>query len=262
MPLKSLFFIQIEAACVCRESGTSLCNCDPSYVKPKPLPVVRPEQKTICKTYGARELSPIGDLCSCGKVHVEPAQVRTSSSSLTQTSSKSTETKTSYSIKNLFEDSHTFGKEFAGTEYEFAPYDHKPKAKPKAADSTSIILALEEHQRCSHHVPESKLHYGFYGKVKDEFTKHTKQDLLDGYLYKVVGDPISLRRCKQQESHEEVESEEEDDFVPHELGYKEIGYAKHKFNERTFTKHEAAVKSHECKDKVHYVSTKTCGCKR
>lgn len=165
----------------------------------------------------------------------------------------------------MFEDSHTFGKDFAGTKYEFAPYDHKPKPKPKPADSTSIILALEEHQRCSHHVPESKLHYGFYGKVKDGFTKETKQDLLDGYLYKVVGDPISLRRCdkhKQYEDHEEEEEEEEeDDFVPHELGYKEIGYDTHKYNVRTFVKHET-VKSHECKDKVHHVRTKTCGCKR
>lgn len=257
MSLKESFSNQIEAACICKNSGTTLCDCDPSYVRPQKQPPVTAEQKTICKTYGARELQPIGDLCGCGKVHVEP------STNNRQTSSQTTETRTS--IHKLFENS--FDRDFAGTKYDFADEedDDKPVPKKKIADTTSIILAVEEHARCNHHVPEAKLHYGFYGKVKDSFTKRTRQDLKDGYIYRVAGNPISLRRCdkhKQYEDHvEEDESEEEEGAMPYEVGYKELGYGDHEFKERKFTKQQAEEKSYECKEKVHHVHTKTCGCK-
>lgn len=230
-----------------------------------------PEQKTICKTYGARELHPIGDLCSCGKVHVEPTPIRTCTGKTgctcnKCTSSKLTQTKNSYAIHHLFEDQHKLERDFAGTQYDFAADadEVKTAAKKKVADSTSIVLALEEHARCSHHVPESKLHYGYFGKVKDSFSKRTQQDLKDGYLYRFAGHPISLKRCdkhKEHDDHEEEEIEdEEDDFVPYELGYSDIGYGKHRYRERSFTKHHAPEKSFDCKDKVHHVHTSSCGC--
>lgn len=159
-------------------------------------------------------------------------------------------------------------RDFAGTQYDFAADadEHKTTLKKKVADSTSIVLALEEHERCNERVPESKLHYGFFGKVKDSFTKRTSQDLKDGYIYRFAGYPISLKRCdkhREYEEHEdEDEEEEEEEFVPYELGYKDIGYGKHKYNERSFTTHHRAPeRSTGCKDKVHHtVHTSSCGC--
>lgn len=237
-----------------------MCDCDPSYVRPKKQPPVTSEQKTICKTFGARELHPIGDLCGCGKVRVEPS----SNNRRQHTSSLTTETETT--IRKLFD--NNFDRAFAGSQYAFADDDddHKPVPKKKTADTTSIVLAMEEHERCNHHVPEAKLHYGFFGKVKDSFTKRTRQDLKDGYIYRVVGDPISLRRCdkhKRYEDHEEEEEEEEaEGFAPYVVGYKDLGYGTHEYKERKFTKQQAEEKSYECKEKVHSVHTKTCGCKQ
>lgn len=234
-----------------------------------------PEHKTICKTYGARELHPIGDLCSCGKVHVEPAPVRTCtgqkgctcSSCTARHHSSSHQNKNTYAIRHLFEDERKHECDFAGTQYDFAAdaEEVKTATKKKLADSTSIVLAMEEHERCNHHVPESKLHYGFFGKVKDSFSKRTHQDLKDGYLYRFAGHPISLKRCdkhREHEDHEEEEvEEEEEEFVPYELGYSDIGYGQHKYAERSFVKHHAPEKSYECKDKVHHVHTSSCGCR-
>lgn len=81
-------------------------------------------------------------------------------------------------------------------------------------------------------------------------------------MYKLVGEPISLGRCKhrQIEEVEEEEEEENDEFVPYAVGYGEIGYKPHRYQSKTYVRHYTPEKSYECKDKVTHVHSSSCGC--
>lgn len=207
----------IRSACVCREGGTAVCKCDPTYVKPQAKASVASSKSTICRTVGAQEFKPIGDICSCGAVKVEPHQRENGKRSGSECGcggrrseedrAERGQSEVERTRERILEEERTRSSLYNEYEISGAQFDDnadlykaeksRKKSKEQSADTVSIILALEEQERANKKVPESKLLYGPSGKIIDGSTRKIVPDLNEGGLYKLAGTRLALKKFKR-----------------------------------------------------------------
>lgn len=189
-----------------------MCKCKPSYVRPQPKQQVIAAKSTVCKTIGAQEFNPIGDVCSCGHVQVAPTPLGAIADSSADPPSGGCKcgktSKVSAAQGRDLNLSPYTQYDISGTQFDEAAniYD-QPQTKPTnngppGADPISIVLAAEQQDRCNHNVPEAKLHYGPSGKIEDGSLKVHVPDLNEGALYQLKGPRLSLKKCTKQQVQE------------------------------------------------------------